>query len=111
VLADTGEFTGGDVLFTQTNDAFAIDGFALRLGEKTRILLANFTPLTQQVDLQGIQGAASLRILDEHNLIEAMHTPEAFRLQTGDALVIGNEGLRLELAPFAVARLDLVIHS
>ncbi|MEO8392737.1 MAG: hypothetical protein ABI700_07075, partial [Chloroflexota bacterium] len=111
ILADTGEFRGGEVLRTQTTNALAIDGLALRSREKTCILLANFTPTRQEVDLRGMQGAFNLRRLDEYNVTEAMRTPEAFRAQTAEPITIGNEGLRLELAPFALARLDLVIHS
>ncbi len=111
ILADTGEFRDGEVLRTQTTNALALDGLALHFRDKTCILLANFTSTHLKVDLQGIQGAASLRTLDEHNVAEAMRNPKAFRAQTGESITIGNEGLRLELAPFAVARLDLLTHS
>ena len=107
-LADVGEFAGAEVLRATSSDPLTVDGLALRRDGKTRLLLANFTPVAQSVDLSGIRGRMRVRALDEYSAAEAMADPEAFRARGGEAVSLVNEGLRLELAPFALARIDLM---
>ncbi|MEP7294284.1 MAG: hypothetical protein ABI835_21020, partial [Chloroflexota bacterium] len=108
VLADVGEFAEAEVLRSEANQPLTVDGFALRRDGKTRILLANFSASRQEVEVAGLEGEARLHRLDEQSVVLATHDPEAFRAQTGAPIKAVHEGFRLELAPFAVARIDMV---
>lgn len=106
-LADIGEYAGAEVLRSASSDPHSVDGLVLSKGESIRLLLANFTAQAQPVRLDGPQGSAFLRLLDEFTAAEALTTPEIFRAQAGQPLNITNAGLSFDLAPFAVARLDI----
>ena len=85
-----------------------IDGLALRLKGRVCVLIANLTAATRQVDLCGVEGEARLNILDENAVGEAMRDPETYGALMGDKASLRADGTILELAPFAVARLDLM---
>jgi hypothetical protein len=105
VLADIGEFAGGEVLVGRPNDALAIDGIALRKDGRVRVLIANMTAAPQIVAVPGLLGRIEQRLLDASVAEEAMRVPEAFRARSG-ARLDAAAGLEIELPPFAVARLD-----
>ncbi|MCU0502319.1 MAG: hypothetical protein MUC51_11235, partial [Anaerolineae bacterium] len=107
VLADIGEFAGGEVLAGQPSVALAVDGIALRKDGRVRILVANMTAELQSVTLLGLRGRIDLRLLDASAAEEAMRSPETFRNRLGTMRQAAT-GLELDLAPFAVARLDSV---
>ncbi|MBI5667437.1 MAG: hypothetical protein HZC41_05465 [Chloroflexi bacterium] len=106
VLADVGEFRGGDVIASQSSDILRVNGLALRQGNQTRLLLANYTPYEQTVRLPGVPGTWSLKLLDANNAESAMSAPDSYRTQPGQTVTADANGLRLTLPPFAVARLD-----
>jgi D-apionolactonase len=106
VLADVGEFAGGEVILAQSSRILEVDGLVLRKNNQTRILLANFTPETQITRLSGVQGSGSLRSLDETNVEQAMRAPEEFRAQPGQQIAADGDELAVELLPYAVVRLD-----
>ena len=107
VLADVGEFAGGEVIPVTSGNPLAVEGLAIRREGKTRVIVANLSPGGQQVSLENLAGAAWVRYLDETNVIEAMQSPEAFRAQPGEAHSTTEGRLALTLRPYAVARVDL----
>jgi hypothetical protein len=105
VLADIGEFAGGEVLACQPSDALVVDGIALRKDGRVRVLIANMTAEPKTVTVAGLRGRIDKRLLDAPVAEEAMQAPEAFRVQPG-AMLEAAAGMEIELPPFAVARLD-----
>jgi hypothetical protein len=71
-----------------------------------RLLLANLTPAPLDVSLQPWEGYASVRTLDETNVIQAMYEPDAFRAEAGSLHEAHDNELDLHLLPYAVARID-----
>ncbi len=108
VLADVGEFAGGQVLPLASNCPMVVEGLALRKAGRQRLLVANLSAETVQINIAG-SGATggNVRFLDETNAIEAMTQPERFRQQPGELLPAPDDVLRLSLRPFAVACVDL----
>ena len=106
VLADVGEFAGGEVLVSKLSDPLKVEGIALRKNGKTRILLANLTPESQHVRVQNLLGTVRVRRLDETNAQTAMASPEAFRAETGEFVGDAEDTLELNLLPYAVAQID-----
>ena len=106
VLADIGEFAGGEVLATGTSDSLRLAGLAVRLGDRTRILLANLTPERQRVPVDGLTGEWLARRIDEHTARRALSEPERFRAEAGTRRTVRNGRLEIDLLPYAVARLD-----
>jgi hypothetical protein len=101
-LADIGAFAGGEVIASQSSAPHLVDGIALRNGNQTRIIIANFRPTAQQVSLEGWMGELSVLALDEMNAETAMRQPELYRAQAGEKLASPT----IELKPFAVVRID-----
>jgi hypothetical protein len=106
VLADVGEFAGGEVLPTTSSSTLKVDGLALRKDGKTRVLLANLSPEPQHVIVSNLSQRVRVRHLDETNAEEAMRSPEDFRSQAGELHETSSGALELSLLPHAVARID-----
>jgi D-apionolactonase len=106
VLADVGEFSGGQVIPSRSSDSLAVDGLALRKAGRARVVLANLTGEQQAASVRGLPDEVQVRLLDSGNAEEAMRAPEAYRAVPGSARVTNQGELRLLLPPFAVARLD-----
>jgi hypothetical protein len=106
LLADVGEFAGGEVVRSQSASPLAVEGLALRKGGAVRILLANMTNEPQRVRLELPFSRAAVRMLDERGALLAMTEPEAFRAAPPTAAQLENGALALDLLPYAVARLD-----
>ena len=83
ILADVGEFAGGEVLPSKSSDPLKAEGIVLRKNGKIRTLLANLTPSSQQVRVQDLAETVRVRYLDETNAHDAMALPEAFRAGKG----------------------------
>ena len=109
VLADVGEFAGGDVLPTRTTAPLTAEAFAVRRDGHTRILVANLTAEPQTVTVQGVEPSARVRVLDKTNAEAAMTSPETFRAQASDIHHTTNGQLNLNLLPYAIARLDTTL--
>ena len=107
VLADVGEFAGGEVLPLTSSDILKVDGLALRKDGKTRLILANMTPEPQPVTIQFIGEHATLRQLDETNAEEAMRSPETYRAQSGQPLHAHANALEITLRAYAIATIDM----
>lgn len=103
VLADVGEFAGGQVLPLSTTNALQVDGLALASSERRRLLVVNLTDETVSVRINGWEVPARVRQLNKDNVEDAMREPDAFRRMEGtrvDTLDV------IELGPYAVARVD-----
>ena len=106
VLADVGEFVGGEVLASKSSDPLKVEGISLRKNGKTRTLLANLTPDSQKVRAQNLAATVRVRLLDETNAQVAMSSPEAFRSRTGEPVRTAEGILALNLLPYAIAQID-----
>lgn len=113
VLADVGERAGEEtaVLRVISSDPIAVEGLALRRGDRTRLLLANLSAEPRRV-LVRIDGTTirtgAIRMLDERSFGRAAHEGEAFRGAAPLQLEPGADGaLTLDLLPHAVATADL----
>jgi D-apionolactonase len=107
VLADIGEWADATVLRSESSDPLSVEGIALRGEARMRVLLANFTQEKQPVRVSGIHGETCLRMLDEHTAAEALTEPDWYRSRVGTRLQADGE-LNVELAPYAVARIDIM---
>jgi D-apionolactonase len=106
VLADYGEFAGGQAIHSRSSNSLAVDGIALCKEDKTRLILANFSSEPQPVSIQGLGKAALVRALDETNAAQARLNPEQYRAFT-ESLQSTTDGLlELTLLPYAVVRID-----
>ena len=106
ILADVGEFVGGEVLVSESSDPLKVEGIALHKNGKTRTLLANLTPEPQQVRVEDLAGAVRVRHLNETNAQAVMTSPEVFRQETGELMQSVEGALELILLPYAVAQID-----
>ncbi|HOL69895.1 MAG TPA: hypothetical protein PLP04_09585 [Bryobacteraceae bacterium] len=106
VLADAGEFAGGEVLPSQSTRPLAADGVVLREGGRVRILLANMTCGDLRVTVEGIGPQAYVKRLDETNAERAMAAPEAYRNEPGEPVEAPGGRAEFQLAPYAVLRID-----
>jgi hypothetical protein len=106
VLADIGEFAGGNACSVETSDALRADALAIEKNGRCRLLVANLTAewQTVQVAWDKLGNAPRLMRLDEHSVERAVVDPEGYRSEEGEILAGGK--LCLELPPFAVWRLD-----
>lgn len=100
VLADLGEFREGVVMPCTSSEPLAVEFFALRLGNRRRILAANLTPRRQRLRWRG---PARIRVLDADSAEEAMFDPGRFRRRTRQAA--GDGGFSLDA--YGIATLDL----
>jgi hypothetical protein len=106
VLADVGEFAGGEAVPSRSSRPLQVDGLVLRREGETRVLLANLSPEPQQVRIEGLGRHVRVRHLNETNVEDAMRSPEAFRSAEGDRTQTAGGKLELKLLPFALARID-----
>ena len=106
VLADVGEFAGGYVIPTRSQDALRVNGMFLVHGSRRRAVVANMTAQRQRLSVTGLGKTIAMHILDETNAEDAMQAPEAFRSHAAEAHRTKAGALTLDLRPYAVARLD-----
>ena len=106
ILADVGEFAGGEVLVSKSSDPLKVEGIALRKNGKTRTLLANLTSDPQQVRVQNLTETVRVRYLHETHVQTAMESPEAFREKEGELVQTTSSTLELNLLPYTIAQID-----
>lgn len=106
VLADLGEWKGGEVLELRTSDPLTVDGVALRGPDGVHAIVANLTDRPQTVTVGPLPGdQIRVRHLDEETAELAGTDPERFR---SGSIVEGvtDRQARITLAPFALVRID-----
>lgn len=101
VLADVGEFAGGEVLRTESCDPLNVVSLCLRAGQRRRLMLANLSEEPRRTALKSFDGIARARLMDASARLNAMTSPEEFRARSSPF-----HGTELELAPHAVVTLD-----
>jgi D-apionolactonase len=108
VLADVGEFAGGEVIPSSSSSSLDVDGLALYKDSLTRIILANLSPQLQhvRVECSSLGHHARLKYLNTKNAEEAMHSPETFLTESGLLQQTANHQLEICLLPYAIARID-----
>lgn len=106
VLADVGEFSGGDVLLTESSDNIMVNGLAVRKDGRTRVLIANLCDERRDVTVRNLGKYVRVFYLDESNAVRAMRSPEAIRAREGNLLQTSAGTIRMSLLPYAVARID-----
>jgi hypothetical protein len=107
VLADIGEFRGGQVVVSSSSNPLAVQCLVLRKPTRTRILLANPTLKPQLAAIRRLTRTARLRLLDETDALEAMSEPEKYRTVRGKVRKPVAGALEVELQPCALARIDV----
>lgn len=106
ILADVGEFSGGQVILTRSSDNLKVNGLALRKDGRMRLLVANVSPQPQQVSVRNLGQQVRVHWLDETNAEAAMQSPEEFRVGQGEIRQTARGVLELSLLPYAIARID-----
>ena len=95
---------GAAVRSVTSGDATRVLGLAYESGGGTLLWLANLTPETQAVTVSGIDaGMATIGRQNADNFVDAVTAPAAFATDPGAP----GDPSRLELAPFAVTRIEL----
>lgn len=103
LLADVGEFAGGEVVACPSSAPLQVEGLVLTKAGRTRLLVANFTEQPQQVAVQGRSGPVTVRCLDEETILQAMPEPMAYRAANA---VLATLATPIILPPFALLCLD-----
>ena len=104
-LADAREWRGAEVLTCDSSDLLAAVGLVAKTKDGARrVLVANLTPDERQVVIGPLEGAISLRRLNEATASQAASDPAAFRRRAEPASAAGE--LALSLAPYEVVRID-----
>jgi hypothetical protein len=108
VLADVGEFAGGEVLHTLSDVPLKVVSLALRKATKLRLMLANVSGTTQPVCVELKADQAQMRRLNERNVAAATNNAERFRQRAPELLTLTQGKRTLTLSPNEIITLDCV---
>jgi len=109
VLADLGELAGGEVAPVATDAPLFLAGLLVRKAGRMRLVVANLTDETLEVQLGPLPALTTLHPLDDSNAAAACRAPEVFRTRVGRILATprGPKGSStITLPPYGLARLD-----
>jgi hypothetical protein len=107
VLADAGGWAGGTVRDARSSDPLVAEALAIDDGGGTHLLVANLTPGTVDVRIDGLaDGPLFVSMLDAGSFRDATREPEAFRAARGAMQAVASGVLDLQLRPYAVARVN-----
>lgn len=106
ILADIGEFAGGQVLPASSSCPDRVAVLALHAGNRTAVWAANLSCSFQEVVLQGLPPSVKVRFLDETTAEFAMKSPGEFRTQACYLRTTSEGRLILPLLPYALVRVD-----
>ncbi len=101
VLADVGEFEGGQALAVESSHPLSIAAMALSRDRRFRLLLANLGPDPCAIALLNVPRLRQIRRLDESTVLTAMTQPESFRRRWSPF-----HGQSVTAPPFGLATLD-----
>jgi hypothetical protein len=106
VFRDLADLKAGHLVEATASEPLLVDGLAVRVNEATHVLLANLTPRPQAAIVGRFPAKkVRVRLLDENTAAAALSDPEAFA-RSGTVTPVADGRLRLELLPYAVARID-----
>lgn len=105
VLADVGEFRGGDVVVTRSSDSLRVESLLLAKGSKRRMLLVNLTGAPQTARVAGLSADMRIRRLNVESAPAAMLRPEEFRGSEGAKITDVPQG-EIRLASFEVVSIS-----
>ena len=106
VFRDLADLKAGKLVEANASEPLLVDGLALREDGKTHVLLANLTPRTQAATIGPLQATnLRIRLLNDETASQAMADPERFR-NSGTVISAPGGRVRLELGPYALARID-----
>ncbi len=108
VLADIGDFAGGEILPTATSDPLGVEVLALRAGERVRILAANLGGASRHLRLicPHLSEIVAIKTLSADEAEAAMLEPERFRADRGLRHEVRDGRIDLCIAPYATLRID-----
>lgn len=105
VFADVCDFAGGETLTARSTRKLDVECLALQKDSNRRLLIANFRPVAQPVEI-AISGKWSMRRLDSSTEAAALADPTAFRATPGETIEAKNGVVALRLEPHSIVRLD-----
>ncbi len=104
IVAALAAAKGAAVRAVTSGDPTQVLGLAYENGGGTLLWLANLTPAPRTVTVSGLSGGtATIGRLDSSNFVDAVTDPAGFAASLGQP---GDPG-RVELAPFAVSRIQI----
>ena len=106
VFASVGTFAGGQVVCTRSTQPLVVDMLMLRLGDRMRLVVANFSSREQHVKIPALTSNMKIRVLDETTCVDASNDPITFSNRyTATVPVVGSD-CELFLRPFGIAVVD-----
>ena len=103
-----GSWQGADVIAVESTDPLAVEALAVRAEGTLHALIASLLPTSQRCRIEGLPpGDVTDRVLGERTFAAACSDPAAFR--AGFEPVVVGRPIELELAPYAVVRLDVCV--
>jgi len=106
VLADVGEFAGGEVLPSRSSEPLEVECMVISKGGRRRILLGNMTGEPLQICVRDLPTQVLPKSMDEATVWNAMANPEEYRDQKAVRQNAPQGVLLLELRPYSVTRID-----
>jgi hypothetical protein len=109
VFRDLAGWRDGTVLSCESSEPETVTALALRRQDRTRVLVANLTPASQNALLvlaNGADGEATVSPIDRDSYDPVPPTPSTARRRTVQEVVRAGR-LRLSLQPYAVACVDI----
>jgi D-apionolactonase len=106
VLADIGEFAGGEVLPGVSSDPLKVECLTICLHERKRTLVGNMTGQAIVIVIQGLPAEFQMKLLDESTVWNAMVDPESYRGQTPRWQASSEGRWIIELRPYSILRID-----
>ena len=107
LFADLADFRGAEVTALSASHPSRCDGLALRAGARRMILLANLEGSPCPVRIEGLDGSARIRRMDEKSARLAVEDAEGYRGKEPEALPALDGAAELVLGPCEWARIDL----
>ena len=97
------------VLPTQSTHPFQVEALTLLDAQnRKRILVANLLPEEQEIKIKTGTCEARVKHLIAAKAEAAMRAPEKFRAEIGEPVASVSGKIELKLAPYAVARVDVL---
>ena len=96
-----------EMSMVDVDEAGEIACIQLIQGEQHRVMIANLTPETKEVEIQLESLCVSFRMLESENVEAAMDDPDAYQ-SSSEEYVVPNGVFNTFLPPYAIATLDLL---